>query len=128
MIKIAGEAAKKNDIRSFFLTAARLLKKHPKGVLLIGNKGAEIGTAFSLIESKHKNPVLDGWAVDVYGGKRLKTRETTIGAGISKTVYKKDCFEIGAGIYGTKSMKTLFDRDFKKGLNIAAGISGKWKF
>lgn len=110
------------------MAAAQFLKKQPEGVLLVGNKGAEVGTAFSLIESKHRSPVLDGISLKVYGGKRLKTKENTVGLGISKRILKKDRFELGLGVFATKSVKTIFNRNFKDGLNIAVGFSGKLKF
>ena len=106
-----------------------ILNKHPKAIILLGTKGIETGIAVSLITSKSEKPVLNGWSVDVYGGKRLKTKEKTVGIGIGKTILDEGAFEVTAGIYATKPLSTFFDKtNYGRDINYSVGVAGRWKF
>ena len=93
----------------------------------MGNQGVETGVAISLVETKHKKKILDGWCLDVFKGKRLKTKVKTVGIGIEKTILKKKIFEVGAGIFATKPLETLLDWSIKDA-SLCFGLTGTWKF
>ena len=63
--------------------------------------------------------------MDLYGGKRLNTKENTVGAGINKTIVENKIFELGAGVYVTQIVKDFFNKD---NINYTIGLTGGWKF
>lgn len=106
-----------------------VLGKRPKAAVLLGTKGAETGIAISLVESKSKKKVLDGWTVDVFGGTRLKSKQATVGLGVTKKIFDNEVISLGAGLFVTKPLRNFLDMNsFKSGkdLNFAVGITGRF--
>ena len=67
----------------------------------------------------------------MYAGKRIKTKENTVGLGVSKSIVHKKHFDIGLGTYVTKPLNNLLDLKTYKNvsdLNFAIGLTGTWKF
>jgi len=99
--------------------AAVILKKQPKGTILIGQQN-DVGLSLELVESKHDKWILDGWSVDAFGGKK------SIGMGVAKDLWSNDLVEVDAGVYVTRPFKDFFDKN--TGLNVSAGISAGFRF
>jgi len=109
---------------------AALLKTNPKGVVLFGEDGVDVGTAIALVESKSKHKVLDKWSVNAFAGNNINRDKVTLGVGIEKHIVDiKDTIRIGAGIYATKDARDfLYMQGLKKMPNVKVGISGTWRF
>lgn len=122
---MARAVAEKNP-RKAIRRIARILKKHPKAVLLFGKAGVQIGSAIALVETKSKIKVIDGISVNVYGGKELKTKKTTIGIGVEKNLIDvNDLIKIGMGFYATERVDELM---YLKRPDFSIGVSGTLRF
>lgn len=77
-----------------------------------------MGCAIELVTTEHKNKILDGWSLDVFGGRRRA------GLGISKDIFKKNMFEIDAGIFVTQDVYDLLEGNLA--LKPSIGISGRF--
>jgi len=86
----------------------------------------ETGTAVSILTTKSKLKVLDSINVNLYGGKNLKTKNFTIGAGVEKEINVNELFKVGVGLYGSRSVKDFFNLDIPT--NWSVGISGTLRF
>jgi len=119
-----------SDIVSFLTSAMSLLSKNTQGAILLGNKGIETGMVMRLVETENKEKILDGLFVDAFVGKRLNTKESTIGLGFGKTL-ETEKIKLGLGIYVTKPIYDFFTvQKFTnpKNLNFTIGLTGCWKF
>ena len=109
---------------------AALLNRNPKGVVLFGEDGVDVGTAVALVESNSKHKVLDKWSLNGFAGSNLNRDKVTLGIGIEKHVVDiKDAVRIGVGVYATKDARDfLYLQGLKKLPNVKLGISGTWRF
>ena len=98
--------------------------------MLFGESGVKVGTAIGLIESKSSIKILDKISVNVAGVKNLSTDDVHFGIGIEKNILNiGNVFDIGAGVYMTKSVKDMFSADTWATLpEFNVGISGTWRF
>lgn len=126
----SGKAFDNSNITLFLKKALLLLSKKKHAAILIGNKGIETGLALRLLESETKNKVLNGIYFDAFTGKRLSTKETTVGLGIGKA-FETGKVKLGLGSYVTKPVISFFNTaklKSVKDLNFTIGITSKWKF
>ena len=101
-------------------TIAKILKRKPKAILLIGSKVSQ-GVAMELVESKSNKWILNGWSIDGVG------TGDSVGVGIAKDIVDTDLVAVDTGLYITRAITGFFDSTKIKTLP-KVGFSVKWKF